>query len=381
MEERTIPMLREYIDSLDNEIIRLLHERAGKALEIGRLKRMNGLPAFDAARERTLLDAVVQRGDAALSGAALRRVFTEIISACREVQAPVKVSYLGPECTFTHQAAIEYFGRSCDFVPRDSIVDVFRDVQSRQTAFGVAPVENSSEGPVGLTLDQLAASDVRISGEIFLPISHALMSRESDISDVTEALSHPQALGQCVQWLSRNLPGRPLAQMSSTAAAARKAAETPGAAAIGNEALAQLYGLEVLARDIQDHSPNVTRFIVLGGEMCSATGRDRTSILFSTPHHPGALIRALTPFSASGINITRIESRPSKDTPWEYIFFADFEGHLSDEAVKEALHEMAPFVNRFKALGSYPIGERRGECTTENAFAQEARSSRGVCRV
>jgi chorismate mutase/prephenate dehydratase len=368
MEEKMIRGMRERIDLLDDEIIRLLHERAAQAKEIGCLKRTNGLPALDAQRERAVLGRLSRRQTGPLQASALQHIFTEIIAACRAIQEPLKVSYLGPEATFTHMAAIDYFGRSCEFVPRDSIVDVFRDVQSGHAHFGVAPVENSTEGSVGLTLDQLADCDLKVCGEIYLRISHALMSSERDLSRIKEVLSHPQALGQCLGWLSRNLPTRPLVQMSSTAIAAKKAAEQPGSAAVGNEALARLHGLHVLARDIQDRSTNVTRFLVLGIEEQAPTGRDKTSVLFSTPHRPGALLRALTPFSQQGVNISRIESRPSKETPWEYIFFADFEGHVSDERVQAALEEFSHCVNRLRMLGSYPAGDQTGR----NALSLEA---------
>ncbi|MBM4325959.1 MAG: prephenate dehydratase [Deltaproteobacteria bacterium] len=359
-EEQLIHGIRERIDLLDDEIIRLLHERAAQAKEIGRLKRTNGLPALDAQRERAVLERLSCGKSGLLQPSALKHIFTEIIAACRAIQEPLKVSHLGPEATFTHMAAMDYFGRSCEFFPRDSIVDVFRDVQSGHAHFGVAPVENSTEGSVGLTLDQLADGDLKICGEIYLRISHALMSTERDLSRIKEVLSHPQALGQCLGWLSRNLPARPLVQMSSTAVAAKKAAEQPGSAAVGNEALARLHGLHVLARGIQDRSTNVTRFLVLGNEEHAPTGRDKTSILFSTPHRPGALLKALTPFSQQGVNISRIESRPSKETPWEYIFFADFEGHVSDEHVRAALEEFSQCVNRLRMLGSYPAGDRAG---------------------
>jgi len=356
MDDESIWQLRKEIDELDDEIIELLARRAVLAKEIGLLKSMKGLPAHDPGREQAVLLAIEARNKGSLPNSALRSIFGEIISACRALQQPTRVSFLGPEATFTHLAAVEYFGRSCRLMPRDSIVDVFRDVQSGNADFGVVPVENSNEGTVGLTLDQLADGDLKICGEVLLRVSHALMSKNGDLEDVKQILSHPQALAQCFGWLARNLPGRPTVQMSSTAVAARRAAEEEGTAAVGNEMLARLYGLTVLARDIQDRSMNLTRFLVLGHEDCKPTAQDRTSVLFTLPHSPGALLKALNPFHQQGINICKIESRPSKDTPWEYIFFADLEGHASAPAMKAALLGLSECANRLKFLGSYPAG-------------------------
>jgi len=379
MDDEAIWRLRGQIDELDAKIVELLGQRAAHAKEIGRLKRLKGMPAYDASREQALMSALVSGNKGPLSDSALRNVFTEIVSACRALQQPTRISFLGPAATFTHLAAIDYFGQSCDFLPRESIVDVFRDVQSGHGDFGVVPVENSTEGPVGLTLDQLSDSHLRICGEVFLRISHALMSRHGNLADIRQIVSHPQALAQCLGWLSRNLPGRPMVQMSSTAVAARRASEEEGTAAVGNEMLARLYGLSTLARDIQDRAVNVTRFLVLGHEECEPTGRDRTSILFAVPHHPGALLQALNPFSEHAINISRIESRPSKDTPWEYVFFADIEGHVADGEVAATLEIVSRFVTRLKILGSYPIGEQMGKKTlgAVGVYGQEAEEEIG----
>lgn len=357
MEEHRIPELRNEIDRIDRQIVELLVQRAARALEIGSFKRSNGLPTLDAMRERDLLDAVCKDNKGPLSDAALRNIFTEIVSACRSLQGPTRVAYLGPEATFSHLAATEHFGKSCIFRPTESIADVFREVESGQSEFGVVPVENSSEGGVGMTLDRLVGSELRICGEITRSISHALMSKQKNLSGIQCVYSHPQALGQCLKWLATNLPGRSMVQVSSTAAAAKRASEEPHAAAVGCDMLAAIYGLEVLAGDIQDRSPNLTRFLILGRHESERTGRDKTSILFVTPHKPGALRDALAPFDDEGINLSRIESRPAKDRTWEYIFFADFEGHLSDRPVQAALESLAVRVEKLKILGSYPIGE------------------------
>ncbi len=361
MAEDKILQLRDRIDRLDHQIVQLLTERAVSADEIGRLKRSKGMPVYDAFRERALMQALSAQNMGPLPDSALRRIYIEIISACRALQGPTNVSFLGPEATFTHQAGLEYFGGSCNFKPVDSIRDVFKTVENGHADFGVVPVENSTEGAVGLTLDQLAVSELKICGEIFLRISHSLMSCEQDLSGIRQVLSHPQALAQCGDWLSRKLPGTALVQVSSTAAGAQAAAEKDGTAAIGSEMLAGLHGLNVLARDIQDLTVNLTRFVVVGRQEPPGTGRDKTSLLFAALHRPGALRMALTPFAEQGINISRIESRPSKETPWEYVFFLDLEGHPSDEHMRSALDQLKERVSRLKILGSYPVGELVGK--------------------
>lgn len=368
-EDHKIDSLREQIDRIDRELIRLLSERATCALAIGPLKEALGLPTFDAGREREIMDALLAENSGPLPDSALRYVFTEIISACRALQCPTRVAYLGPEATFTHMATLEYFGRSSTLLSRDSIVDVFREVESGQVDFAVVPVENSSEGAVGLTLDQLVTSDVKICGEILLPVAHALMSQETDLSEIHAVYSHPQALAQCFGWLAGNLPGRDILQMPSTAAAAQKAAKERGIAAIGNEMLARLYGLEVLSRNIQDRTVNLTRFLILGNAENRMTGHDKTSILFAAKDRPGALLEALTPLADQGINLTRIESRPSKEIPWTYIFFVDMEGHLSEDRVEAALAELEQSVDRLKILGCYPKGELTGQRPMSRAAA------------
>ncbi len=356
IEDKRIASLRDEIDTIDTQLIDLLCRRAACAEEIGQAKRSNGIPTLDVCREAEVIKSAAARNTGPLPDLAMRRIFTEIISACRALQSPTRVSYLGPEATFSHMAAVEHFGKSCDFQARNTIVDVFRDVESGQAEFGVVPVENSTEGAVGLTLDQLAVSSVKVCGELFLPVSHALMSRETDAAKIEMVLSHPQALAQCFGWITRNLPGTATVEMPSTAASARRAAEEPRTAAVGSVMQARYYGLNVLARDIQDRAENLTRFFILGAGQCRRTGKDKTSILFATPHQPGALRRALTPFEESGLNLSRIESRPSKERLWDYIFFVDFEGHLADAQVKATLDALKGCAKKLKILGCYPQG-------------------------
>jgi chorismate mutase/prephenate dehydratase len=255
-------------------------------------------------------------------------------------------------------AVIKQFGSSCKLVPEPSILDVFQDVERGRSKFGVVPVENSSEGSVNLALDLLITSDLKVSGEIYIKIIHSLISREEDIKDIDCIFSHPQAIAQCRGWIQRNLPAREIIETSSTAEAVKMAGQKKRCAAIGNEIAAHHYGINILVREIQDSPFNSTRFFVLGKEIPERTGRDKTSICFTTPHIPGSLYRALEPFALEGINLTRLESRPTRERPWEYHFFADMEGYITDERLKRAIEELRNRVEFIKVLGSYPMGER-----------------------
>ena len=355
MELKNIHDMREEIDRIDGELLRLMCERAVLAMEVGRLKKSGGLSVFDPSREQQVIDHLMQQNRGPLPDAALRHVFTEIISACRALQEPLRVCFLGPEGTFTHQASLAYFGRSCQFVPCDSIGDAFRQVERGKAHFGVVPIENSTEGAVGASLDELAMSELTICGEVVLRISHAIMSIEDDLSAIEVVLAHPQALAQCQGWLAKNLPGRALVPASSTAAAAQQAAQLPGTAAIGSPMLADNHDLKILAEEIQDLPLNLTRFLVLGTGSAPQTGADKTSLFFSTPHNPGALRAALGPFAEQGINLNRIESRPSKQAPWEYLFFVDIDGHVCEIPVRKAIDALSARTTRLRVLGSYPV--------------------------
>ncbi len=355
MEPKTINNLRQEIDRIDRELLRLISLRASHARDVGRLKKDNGRAVFDPAREQEVIADLLKQNTGPLPDSALRHIFTELISACRELQEPLRIGFLGPEATFCHQASLAYFGRSCRFLPCDSIAEVFRQVERGKAHFGVVPIENSTEGAVGTTLDELVGSGLKISGEAVLRISHAIMSLEGDLSKIEKVYSHPQALAQCQGWLRKHLPGPTLVPSSSTASAAGLVAQERGTAAVGSPVLAEIHGLAILADEIQDLPVNLTRFLVLGTEDVAPTGHDKTSVLFSTGHKPGALKDALGPFSEQGINMTRIESRPSKLAPWEYVFFVDIEGHRLDISVRKALDSLARCTTRLKVLGSYPM--------------------------
>lgn len=356
MAENLLKPLRAEIDRIDRDILDLIERRVSAARRIGDIKAERNLAVVDIARENTILRALQQRSSGLATDDALAAIFTEIISACREVQRATRVAYLGPPATFTHRAAIDRFGKAADFAPEDSIHSVFRQVECGHADFGVVPVENSSEGSVNATLDELTETSLRICGEVLLPISHCLAARTPELGSIRTVLSHPQALAQCRSWLRERLPGVELRGVSSTAAAAQEAALREDCAAVGAGMCADLYGLHIVVRDIQDRSLNLTRFLIVGVESCEATARDKTSIVFSTAHRPGALHRALAAFAQREINLLKIESRPSKTAPWEYVFFTDFEGHETDDRVRPALENLRDAVQRLKILGSYPVG-------------------------
>jgi len=352
-----IESLREEIDDIDRRLVELIAQRASHALEIGRRKRAAGLPIFMPERESDLLHGLSLCNRGPLPDAQVRNIFREIISACREAQRPLSVAYLGPEYTFSHQAAQRHFGRSSQLKAAASIPEVFREVERGRCSVGLVPVENSGEGAVSAALDQLMASRLMVCGEVYAPVSHALMTREEELGNIESVFSHPQALAQCRQWLVRNLPRARLAETASTAAAARQAAETPGSAAVGALAAAEPYGLKVLAEDIHDYAHNTTRFLVVGPQDAPVSGQDKTSLVFITPHQPGSLHQALGELAGRGVNLTRIESRPTKDRPWEYAFFVDLMGHREEPEVAEALEALAGRVEQLKVLGSFPAGE------------------------
>ena len=286
------------------------------------------------------------------------------------------MAYLGPEATYTHVASLKRFGRSTDLIPANSIPDVFKHVAGGRADFGVVPVENSTEGSVHITLDELIQTDVQVSGEIIMNVSHCVLSKESNLGSIHLVLSHPQALAQCRSWLAQHVPGAILLPESSTAAAAQRAAHEEGVAVVGHSLLAEMYGLDILATAIQDRASNMTRFLILGGRACNRTDNDKTSVLFAVSHQPGGLYAALQPFAERGINLTKIESRPSKGTPWEYVFFVDLDGHLTEDHVKEALESVSVRVQSLKILGSYPKAVREDPASQRVLTSEDNESER-----
>ncbi len=346
--------LRASIDAVDAEIVRLLDRRAVMARTIGKFKQRRGLDVYAPARERMVLDRVTALGEGEFPKRGLEAVFREIISSSVSLETRLTVAYLGPEATFTHEAALRSFGTSIELQPQATVAEVFARVERGEAEHGVVPVENSMEGAVTHTLDELMNSPLKVCGEVYLPVSQNLISAETSPGKVQLVCSHPMALAQASSWLRRELPGARLEEVESTAEAARRAASQPGVAAVGSALAAEAHGLRVLARNIQEARTNTTRFIVLGRSWAARTGKDKTSVVFSVKDRPGVLKEALSAFAGQGINLTRIESRPSRKRAWTYVFFADFTGHPDEERVGralEALEEHCPYVG---LIGAYP---------------------------
>ena len=348
---------RARIDEIDRKLLELLNERGRIAIEISKLKRENSFNVYDPAREREIERNLKTTNPGPLSTDSVVSIFREIISGCRSIQNPTSVVYLGPEGSFSHQAAYHEFGSSTQLKPVGNVEEVFEEVERGRATFGIVPVENSVEGSVGSVLDTFLRSDLRISSEIFERIDHFLVSKTGNVGDIRVVASHPQALGQCKTWLSRNLPNAELRETASTTKAAILAADDDKIAAVAGEIAASIYDLKIIQRHIQDSPENTTRFWVMGRSYSRPTGFDKTSIVFSVKDEPRALHKALLPFAEAGINLTKIESRPSKERPWEYVFFVDFEGHTDDGGVKNVLSRVAESCIFIKVLGSYPVGK------------------------
>lgn len=353
---KTLNELRKDIDDVDQKLLRLLCRRARLAQEIGSHKRKTARAVLDVAREKRVLAAVTDANPGPLRDEAVASVFREVISACRSHEEPTQVAFMGPEGTFSHEAAVRQFGSSARYDGVASIADVFRAVEAGRAGFGVVPVENTTEGAVTPTLDALAETDAHIVAEITLPIEHCLMSKTGELDRVRRVVSHPQALAQCKRWLAVHLPGVETVAASSTAAAARDAARTPTTAVIGSRMAARRYKLRVAAPAIQDSSANVTRFLVIGYPThVAASGQDRTSLVVLVKDEVGVLERIIRQFSRNKVNLSMIESRPILGRSWEYRFFIDVTGHVADEAVARALASIERFALQVRILGSYPV--------------------------
>lgn len=356
MNESRIASLRGKIDAIDDELLELVNRRAAVAREIGELK--GGTPAYRPEREAEILRRVSAANPGPLPQEGVTGIYRAVMSACRGMEASLSIAYLGPEGTFSEQAVRKQFGHAVSATALATMDEVFRAAESHSAQFAVVPVENSTEGVVGRSLDLLLVTPLRICGEIELRVQQNLMAASEDLKAIRRVYSHPQSLGQCAGWLNRNLPGVERAQASSNAEAARLASVEAGTAAIAGEAAAARWGLKLLARSIEDDPNNTTRFLVLGDIDPAPTGRDRTSLVLSAENKPGAVHAMLKPLADNGVSMTRIESRPSKamrSALWEYVFFIDIEGHQKDARVAPALaalRERAPFL---KVLGSYPV--------------------------
>jgi len=345
--------LRKRIDALDLELVRLINERTDLALEVGKLKDAEEGGAYVPAREKNVLDRVGGLSEGPLPTDSVKAIYREIMSAALALERKTTIAYLGPEATFTHQAARKRFGASVAYQACETIGDVFSAVEKKAADYGVVPIENSTDGAVTHTLDSFVETQLKICAEVYLPISHHLMAMIPK-EEIKRIFSKPEVFGQCRHWLHETMPGVEPVSVSSTARGAEMASREPESGALASELAAELYGLNILERDVQDLGGNTTRFLVIGKDYGEQTGDDKTSIFFSVKHRVGALYDALSTFKDSRINMTKIESRPSKTKAWEYYFFVDVEGHANDEHVKKALGEMENHCTLMTVLGAYP---------------------------
>lgn len=350
-----LPDIRRKIDEIDSQLLDLLSARADLVHQVGEVKKRDGLQIYAPEREEALLRSLVEKNKGRLPEKSIRAIYREIMSAALALEDDLKIAYLGPEGSWTHQAAIKKFGHSVNYSPLPNFAEVFDQVARRRADYGVVPIENSTEGAVSHTLDLFVDSPLQICSQILLRIENCLMAaipRE----EIRTLYSHPQALGQCRGWILKNFPEADLVEVSSTTRAAQLARENSaeGAAAVGSPLAAEMYGLQVLEESIQDRATNTTRFLVIGEKTCPPTGKDRTSLLFAIHDRPGSLVRALQAFDHFHINMSKIESRPSKRKDWEYIFYVDLAGHCEDTALREGIDELEKHCSMVKLLGSYP---------------------------
>jgi len=341
--------IRKRIDEIDAAVLKLLSERAALAKEIAQFKKT----FYDPARERAIFERLFGINDGPLKEEHVAAIYREILSACRSLQKPMTVAFLGPRATYSHSAVIERFGTTIIEHPCEDIATVFDEVEKDFADFGVVPFENSSEGVINYTMDRFTISPIKVCGEIYSEIVHNLLSSEDTLAKVKKIYTQPKALEQCAVWIQRHAHGREIVQVDSTALAARRAAKTKGGAAIASRLAAEIYGLKIIERRIEDYKENKTRFLVIGKDKMTRTGNDKTSILFSVRHEPGTLYRALKAFEKYELNLTMMQARPSRKGPWEYVFFVDVEGHEDEDAVKGALKELRKETIIMKTIGSY----------------------------
>jgi chorismate mutase/prephenate dehydratase len=349
--------LRKKIDDIDLRILELLNKRAGIAIEIGKAKQDKKLSIYSPEREKEILRRLAELNPGPFPAKAIKLIYEEILSASLSLQQPLKVAYLGPSATFTHLAASRNFGSSAEYISETTIREVFEAVTRDKAQYGVVPVENSTEGVVNSTLDMFIDSDLKIAFEIMLEIRHNLLSKTGNREDVGKIYSHAQARAQCRDWLEKNFPGIPIIEEMSTAAAAKRVSKDPAAAAVASELAASVYNLQFIEKGIEDYKNNFTRFLVIAKEAPPRTGKDKTSVMLTIKDKPGALFLILRPFAKHKLNLTKIESRPSKRRAWEYIFFVDMEGHIEDKGVKKAITDVKKECLFLKVLGSYPSAE------------------------
>ena len=373
LSEKEIKGLRGKIDRIDSQLLDLLNERAKLVLKVGKIKQVSNYDFHMLDREYEIYERLVKRNPGPFPTEAIRDVFREIISASLSMEKLLKVVYLGPEATFCHIASIQQFGHSAGFFQAKGIADIFDEVERGRMDYGVVPIENSTEGVVNLTLDLFIDSSLKICAEVLLQVSHHLLSRSGKIEDIKRIYSHPQAIAQCSNWLSKNLPHAQVKEVFSTAKAAQHAAEDENVAAIASEFAAKYYRLQAVRKSIEDIAQNFTKFWVIGTKSPGRTGDDKTSIMCSLKDGVGALYHMLEPFAGQGINLTKIESRPFKKRPWEYVFFIDIEGHAQDKNVSAALEEMKEKTQFLKVLGSYPRSKLSEKTILQISLLEDSR--------
>src|SRR5574343_1003871 len=355
--QKALAGVRTEIDRIDGELLALLNERARCAQRVGEIKAEHGEAGhiYRPEREAQVLRRLQDANAGPLPNENITFFFREVMSACLSLEEPLGIAFLGPLGTFSESAATKHFGHAARLLPQGSIDDVFREVESGHAHYAVVPVENSTEGAVGRTMDLLLATPLKICGEVVVRVHQNLMSTEADLAKITKVYSHAQSLAQCHEWLNRMLPEAHRISVGSNAQPAQKAAAEPGTAAIAGEAAAARYQLPKLAENIEDEPNNTTRFLVLGKHDAGPTGRDKTSLIMSAPNRTGALHELLHPLSTAGVSMCRLESRPARHALWEYVFYVDIEGHRDDPAVQAALDQLATRSAYLKILGSYPV--------------------------
>lgn len=355
--QKQLTVVRSEIDAIDAQLLDLLNRRAQCAQRVGEIKQQHGDAGFiyRPEREAQVLRRIQEINPGPLSNDSVTWFFREVMSACLSLEQPLGVAFLGPLGTFSESAAVKHFGHAARLLPQVSIDDVFREVEACHADYAVVPIENSTEGAIGRTLDLMMNTPLKVCGEVVLRIHQHLLSNEPSLERITKVYSHAQSLAQCHEWLNRSLPNAQRISMGSNAQAAQFAASEAGAAAIAGEAAAERYQLPKLANSIEDEPNNTTRWVVIGRQEAGASGRDKTSLIMSAHNRTGALSTLLAPFSEAGVSMTRLESRPARHTLWEYVFFVDIEGHLNDPAVATAIAELGRRAPYLKILGSYPV--------------------------
>ncbi|MFA6141838.1 MAG: prephenate dehydratase [Candidatus Omnitrophota bacterium] len=349
--------LRRTVDSIDSEILSLLNKRADVILKIGKIKAGKKESIYVPAREKDVYRKLVSKNKGPTPNESVKAIFREVMSSALSLERPISIAYLGPEFTFTHIASMKKFGSSVGYIGCGTITEVFSEVEKSRADYGVVPIENSIEGAVNHTLDMFIGSDLKICSEIYLEVYHNLLSKESSKNKIKKIYSKAEVFGQCRLWLESNLPRAELIEVSSTAKAAEIASRQKNAACIASELAGRKYSLKMLYRSIEDSAHNVTRFLVIGKKDAEPTKEDKTSVMFSIKDKAGALHDMLLPFKKNRINLTKIESRPSKVRAWEYYFFVDLEGHYKEPRIAKALSELEKSCSYMKVLGSYPIGD------------------------